>query len=289
LVESLLVLNLFLLLLLIGLFLWKGTVSRGDVQSAVSDAWVHLGLSEKVGRLETYAGDIRRDYRSLEQMLRVPTERSALGEMALEAVLSDQLPPGMYGIRKRILEGLVPDAHIQSTAGTICIDSKFPLTNYLAVVEARDEDERERSGRKFLRDVRKHLQKVRDDYVCPEKGSAEFAFAYIPSEGVYWFLVSEGYELLRDFAKTGVQVVSPLTLAHKIELIKAGVHARKLSEEARKIQQELVSLSVAFGRVDQTWATFYGTHLRNLRNKADEVEGAYRGLRDEFDRVSSLE
>jgi DNA recombination protein RmuC len=137
--------------------------------------------------------------------------------------------------------------------------------------------------------VRGHLQKVRDAYVCPEKGSAEFAFAYIPSEGVYWFLVSEGYELLRDFAKIGVQVVSPLTLAHKIELIKAGVHARKLSEEARRVQRELSSLSVAFAQVDQTWATFYDTHLRNLRNKAEEVEGAYRGLRDEFDRVSRLE
>jgi len=35
-------------------------------------------------------------------------------------------------------------------------------------------------------------------------------------------------EMLRDYIKAGVQVVSPLTLSAKIELIKAGVHAKKL-------------------------------------------------------------
>ena len=286
--EVLLAINLVLLLVLVGLALQAGRARSREVQSAMSQAWVNLGLSEKVGRLETYARDIRDDYRSLEQMLRVPTERASLGEMALEAVLSDQLPPDMFGVRQRVWDGLIPDAYIRSTAGTICIDSKFPLENYLRTVEAPTPEERERSGRRFLRDVRGHLEKIRADYLCPEKGSAEFAFAYIPSEAVYGFLVADGYELLRDFARLGVQVVSPLTLTHKIELIKAGVHARKLSEEARRISEDLGSLSVAFQAIDSVWATFYGQHLKNLRNKADEVDAAYRGLRDEFDRIASL-
>lgn len=62
---------------------------------------------------------------------------------------------------------------------------------------------------------RHHLTKIAEDYVCPEKESAEFAFAYIPSESTYWFLVTERYDLLRDFTKKGVQVVSPLTLSYK--------------------------------------------------------------------------
>ena len=288
LIEALLVVNLFLLVVLIILFLQKGVVRPSDVQSAVSDAWVTLGLGEKVGRLETYAQDIRNDYRSLEQMLRVPTERASFGEMALEAVLTDQLPPDMFGIRQRVLEGLVPDAHIRSTAGTICIDSKFPLENYRRTLEAPDPEEKTRAGKRFLRDVKVHLEKIRSDYVCPERGSAEFAFAYIPSEGVYWFLIRDGYELLREYARKGVQVVSPLTLTHKIELIKAGVHARKLSEEAGRIRDDLGRLSVAFQGIDQTWSTFYTTHLKNLRNKAQEVDTSYSALRDEFENIAQL-
>jgi DNA recombination protein RmuC len=286
--EILLVVNLILLMVLIYLFLKRGGVQPQEVESAVSSAWLSLGLDEKVGRLGSYAEDIREDYRSLEQMLRVPTERASLGEMALEKILSDQLPQDMFGIRKRILSGLVPDAHIESTVGAICIDSKFPLANYRLMVEASG-DEKDKCKRRFLRDIKGHLDKIANDYVCPEKGSSEFAFAYIQSEGVYWFLVNEGYDLLRDYAKRGVQVVSPLTLTHKIELIKAGVHARKLSQEARRVSADLMRLSDAFQAIDDKWATFYGTHLRNLRKKADEVDLAYTTLRDEFGRVARLD
>jgi DNA recombination protein RmuC len=289
LLEALLVVNLVLLVLLIVLFLEWGRVKRQDVESAVSGAWLKLGLDEKVGRLSSYAESIRNDYRSLDQMLRVPTERAGIGEIALETILSDQLPPDMFGIRQRVLQGLVPDAHIQSTAGTVCIDSKFPLDNYRRMLEVPAGEERRRRQRRFLKDVQGHLDKIAADYVCPDKGSSDFALAYIPSEGVYWFLVTEGYELLREYTKRGVQVTSPLTLAHKIELIKAGVHARKLSEEASRIAGELARLSARFKEIDESWATFYGTHLRNLKNKADEVDAAYSSLREEFSRVARLE
>ena len=288
LVEILLGVVVLLLIVLIALFLTKSSVQREDVESAVSHAWMRLGLAENVGKLTAYAEDIRDNYRSLEQMLRVPTERACLGEMALERVLTDQLPRGMFGIRKRVLHGLIPDAHIQSTAGVICIDSKFPLENYSKMMQTADCEQKERYGKRFLRDVRGHLEKIRNDYVCPQNGSADFAFAYIPSEGIYWFLVNEGFELLRGFSKEGVQVVSPLTLTHKIQLIRAGVHAKKLSEEAERVSADLGRLSEAFTNVDAKWTVFYETHLRNLRNKAHEVNSSYGLLREEFDKIASL-
>ena len=88
-------------------------------------------------------------------------------------------------------------------------------------MESDDPQEKEKFKKQFLRDVKGHLDKIASDYVCPEKGSADFAFAFIPSEGVYWFLINESFELLREYTKNGVQVVSPLTLSHKVELIKS--------------------------------------------------------------------
>jgi hypothetical protein len=43
-----------------------------------------------------------------------------MGELNLETILSGQLPPEIFGIRERILDGKVPDAHIKSTVGLIC-------------------------------------------------------------------------------------------------------------------------------------------------------------------------
>lgn len=107
------------------------------------------------------------------------------------------------------------------------------------MIEIEDSQEKERFKHDFRKDVQSHLNKIAEDYVCPEAGSAEFAFAYIPSEAVYYSSANEEFEMLRDYAKRGVQVVSPLTLSHKIELIKAGVHAKKLSEDAENVKKEL--------------------------------------------------
>ena len=277
-----------LLLILVYLVIKRGQVKPEDIELAISSVWQESGLDEKIGRLTTYAEDIRNDYRALDQMLRVPVGRASLGEMALEQILSDQLPADMFGIREKILDGKIPDAHIKSTVGTICIDSKFPLDNYRLMLEAEDSQERERLKKQFLRNVRYHLDKIADDYVCPEQGSAEFAFAFIPSESVYYFLVTDAYETLRIYTSKGVQAVSPLTLSHKIELIKAGVHARRLSEQAENIRNDIARLSQRFHEVDNNWQTFYDIHLRNATNKAEELDGAYKRLREEFDRISQL-
>ncbi len=271
---------------MIYLFLLKGKVDPKDLQNAISSAWRDSGLDNSVGTLTTYAEDIRRDYRSIDQMLRVPKERASFGEIAMEHILSDQLPPDMFGMRKRILDGKFPDAHILSPVGQICIDSKFPLDNYRLMLEEEKLEEKEKFKKQFLRDVQGHLGKIAEDYVCPEKGSAEFAFAFIPSESVYYFLVTEAYDTLRSFTSRGVQVVSPLTLSHKIELIKAGVHAKRLTEQAENVREDISRLGQQFKKLDSDWQKFYTNHLRNASRTADDLDRDYQAIREEYNRIS---
>lgn len=275
-----------LLILLIFLVLKTKRFGPKDIETVIQDSWIKLGLDKKIGAVESYIADIRNNYRSFEQMLRVPTERASFGEIGLEMMLRDCLPPNMYGIRERILDGKVPDAFIKSTVGIICIDSKFPLDNYRKMLDSQDPREKEDFKRQFLRDIAGHLNKIVTDYVCPEKGSSEFSFAYIPSESIYYFLVNEAFDMLKDFTKKGVQVVSPLTLSHKLELIKAGVHARKLSEDAERVRDDLYKLSQRFSDIDRAWLIFYKTHFKNLEGKAEELDEAYKRLREEFERIS---
>ena len=247
-------------------------------------------LSKKMGEIVTYTSDIRQTHKSIEQMLRVPKERSSFGEINLEIILSDQLPPDMFGIKKKILNGKIPDAYIKSTVGLICIDARFPLDNYMKMLEREIESDKENCRKQFIKDVDIHLLDVAKNYINVGKGSAEFAFAYIPSEGVYYFLVTDNdaYNLLKEYTKKGVQVVSPLTMSHKIELIKTGVHARKLSEDAEKVRNEMVRIGDAFKYIDDAWRILYDTHLRNSLKKAEEVDKAYKNIRDEFNNISKL-
>ena len=284
--DVLLAIAIVLLAVLIGLSLRKTGLGATEIEHAVASSWISLGLEQKVGAIAAHATDIRNSFTSLEQLMRMPAPRGSFGEMALEAILSDQMPADMFGIRTSILHGRIPDAHIVSTAGIICIDSKFPLDNYRYMLEA--EAGGEGYKRRFIRDVRRHLEKVAQDYVCPHLGSAEFAFAYIPSESVYWFLITEAYDMLRLYTRRGVQVVSPLTLSHKVELIKAGVHARKLSEQAQMVQNDIIRLGQRFGEVDGQWRKLHQTHIKNMTNTAEAVNLAYDRLKSEFDRIASL-
>ena len=287
-IEILLTVVLLLLGVLIFLVLRSRKVQPADLKNVMSSTWTELGLDQKIGAIESHANDIRQSYRSFEQMLRVPKERASFGELALETILADQLPPDMYGIREAVFDGKKPDAHIKSTGGIVCIDSKFSLDNYAGMLATEDPAEKQRFKKDFIADVRRCLDKIAADYICPDKGSAEFAFAYIPSESVYYFLLNEAYELLLHYGRAGVQVVSPLTLSAKIELIRAGIQAKKLSEKADEVKNDLIVISRRFGEIDEKWRVFFGTHLKNATLQAEELDKSYKKLRDEFDRISKM-
>jgi DNA recombination protein RmuC len=287
-IEILLAVVILLLGVLIFLVIRSRRVQPSDLKNVMSSTWTEMGLDQKIGTIESHANDIRQSYRSFEQMLRVPKERASFGELALETILADQLPPDMYGIRETVFDGKRPDAHIKSTEGVVCIDSKFSLDNYGRMLATEDPAEKQRFKKDFVGDVRRCLDKIALDYVCPDRGSAEFAFAYIPSESVYYFLLNEAYEMLLEYGKGGVQVVSPLTFSAKIELIRAGVQAKKLSEQAEEVKNDLITISRRFAEVDDKWRLLYETHLKNTVDRAADLDKSYKKLRDEFDRISKM-
>lgn len=286
----LLALTLAILVLLVRL---HGKVEQTDeydsdqLSTAISKSWQDMGFEQSIGQLEQHAREVKQLHNNLEDMLKQPQTRGEFGEEQLRVILEDHLPPEMFGIRKRVVDGKTPDAHIKSSAGLICIDSKFPLDNYQAYVDAESEEERTVYKRQFRTDVENHLEKIATDYVRPESGTTDFALAFIPSEGVYYHLVREEYDLLREYTNAGVQVVSPLTIGHKLQLIKAGVHAQKLSEKADEVQQQLNTLSSRFATLRGEWDTLY-THIDNAKSKSDDVEQDYAALEAEFDRIDRL-
>lgn len=261
-----------------------GDLDTDQLSSAIGETWHSMGLERSVGQLETHAANMQEFHGDITRMLATPQQRGEFGERQLDVILQDHLPPSMYGLREQVVDGRTPDAHIESSAGLIPIDSKFPLENYERFVQTEADDERARYRRKFASDVERQLKTIADAYVRPSEGTTDFAFAFIPSESVYYHLVREEYDLLRGYTTEGVQVVSPLTLGHKLELIKADVQAQQLSEQAEAVLEELDVLGERFDEVNDEWDTLYH-HLRNAKNKADDVDDAHDRLRSDFDRI----
>ena len=262
-------------------------VDPEKVRGAVSESWRDLKLDKEIGNLENQVTEIKDLHSDLETMMKNPRERGEFGEVKLEALLSDHLPNSMYGMRERVVDGKTPDAYIKSSHGKIIIDSKFPLDNFTKLMNK--DDDSENYARKFRNDVEKQLKEIERKYVRPEEGTAEYAFEFVPSERVYYYLVKEEYELLNKYTKRGVQVVSPLTLGHKLELIKSDVKTKQLSEKAEEVQEQIQAIGTHVSNLRNQWNTYYGSHLKNAWNKASDIGSELEDLEDEFDNVENLE
>lgn len=263
----------------------EDALDTDQLSLALSRSLQDLEFGERLGQLESHAREMRDVHSDIEAMLTTPQERGEFGEVQLDVLLSDHLPPEMYGIRERVVDGKTPDAHIRTSAGLVCIDSKFPLENFTRAMDAEGAD-RERAAAQFRDDVAGHLEKIATDYVRPQSGTAPYAVAFIPSEAVYYHLVTEERDLLREYTTRGVQVVSPLTMGQKLELLRADVHAQRLSEEAEAVQRDLQELAAAFEALGDEWSTLH-RHVANAESKAEDVDRRYAALRQEFERIEA--
>jgi len=232
------------------------------MKGAIATCWKELGVDQDIGAIKERASDIQEATQSLETLFRVTRGRGEYGEFQLEQILKDILPSQYVHIRERITQiGKIPDAHIKTPQGILCIDSKFPLDNYRKMLETTDETQKDRFGANFRNDVEGHIKKIKTDYVKPEEDTTPFAFGFIPSEAVYQYLTECEMNLVAKAASENVLIVSPATLAINLNLLTVGLKATEISEKAEQIQKNLRKLSTSIQEVENSWSTLY-THIR---------------------------
>ena len=269
--------------------LGKISLDREAVKGAIATCWKELGIDQDIGAIKERANDILQASQSLENLFRVTRGRGEYGEFQLEQILKDILPAQYVHIRKRVAQtGKIPDAHIVTPQGIICIDSKFPLDNYRKMLETTDETEQAKFSANFRNDVKTHIEKIKTDYVKPEEGTTPFAFGFIPSEAVYQYLTECEISLVAEAAAEGVLLVSPATIAINLNLLSVGLKATEISERAEQIQKNLGKLSKSLEEVEDAWNTLY-THIKNAYNKAGEVNEKHSRLRVTFEQITELE
>jgi len=266
--------------------LGKTIIDPETVKGAFATSWKELGVDQDIGAIKTKATEIQTAAQDLQTLFKVTRGRGEYGEFQLEQILKDLLPKQYVHIREKMAQtGKIPDAHIVTPNGIICIDSKFPLDNYREMLKATDETQKQAYGASFCKDVEDHIAKIKTDYVKPEEGTAPFAFGFIPSEAVYQFLTECHPTLIADAAKEGVLIVSPATLAINLNLLTVGLRATEIAENAQQIQNNLTKLSKSLNEVQDAWNTLY-SHIQKTYNKASEVNEKHNRLRTTFERIT---
>jgi DNA recombination protein RmuC len=248
-------------------------------------------IVERLTRLDGTAAQMlarANDLARLEQVLRPPKARGGFGELLLENLLRDRLPPSAYSTQYGFKSGERVDAVIR-VEKLIPIDAKFPLDNFERMVEAEADAERELYEKSFARDVKGHIDAIGSKYIKPAEGTYDFAFMYLPVEGIYYELVCGKTGALLKYAHDRrVFPVSPTTFTAYLQVIAFGLKGMEFEQNAQEVMAYLADLRKDFGRFREDFE-LVGTHLGRAQTKYVDAEKRLDRFDGKLERASEHE
>ncbi len=243
------------------------------------------GLSKTAENLAQVGADVNR----LQDLFKAPKLRGRLGEILLEKLLAQVLPREHYIVQHAFKSGTVVDAAIRLTDTMLVpVDSKFPLEAYQRASEIEDETERRRQLRQFHTAVKKQIHEIATKYIVPDEGTYEFALMYIPSESVYYQIVTDSAQeadLIEYALNNHVVPVSPNTFYAYLSVIAYGLKGLRIEQEAHNIRAQLASLDRVFLAFMESFQIL-GKHLANAQTKHGEADKLVSRFSDQLSRVS---
>ena len=221
----------------------------GESSRLIKEITQEITSVKEIGR-ET--GKFAEQLKNLQDILKNPKQRGILGEYYLETVLKNVLPPGQFQMQYGFENGEIVDAVVFVSEKIVPIDSKFSLDNYNRYVHAEGA-ERIALEKLFVNDLKLRISETAK-YIRPEEGTMDFAFMFIPSEGIYYDLLTnqvgagEDENLIhRAASKHKVIIVSPTSFLAYLQTVMQGLKALQIEQKAVEIQKRVGELGKHVG------------------------------------------
>ena len=150
------------------------------------------GVYEKLGKLEAtnqQIMDISKNISSLQELLRAPKFRGAMGETMLENLLAQVLPKEYFTMQYRFRNSDAVDAVIKLGERLVPVDAKFSLENFQKMLDTQEEEPKIAFRKKFIQDVKNRVDEIAVKYILPAENTYDFAMMYIPAENVYYEII----------------------------------------------------------------------------------------------------
>ncbi|MBI3420539.1 MAG: DNA recombination protein RmuC [Candidatus Sungbacteria bacterium] len=250
-------------------------------------------VASGLGKLETATAALHKtnqEISAFQQMLKSPKIRGSFGEVLLGNLLGDVLPTDRFELQYTFSDtGETADAIIRLQDGYIvAVDAKFPLANYEALSHA-DADSQDGLRKQFIRDVKKHITDISSKYIMPQSKTLDFAFMYIPLEGVYYEAImhdADGNGIWEFCQKHKVIPVSPNSFLAYLHTVLIGLRGMKIEQQAKEILATLAQVRKDFKSFANDFGTI-GTHLTNAKNKYEETTRRLNKFSSRLDQIET--
>jgi DNA recombination protein RmuC len=222
--------------------------------------------------------------KSLENILTNPKQRGILGEYFLETLLANVLPPNQYKMQYGFKNGEIVDAAIFFKDKIIPIDAKFSLENYNRLMQENDAAKREKMEKEFKGDIKNRIDET-SKYIRPEENTTDFAFMFIPAEGIYYNLLIyktgtveiNTHDLIEYAFKKHVIIVSPTSFYAYLETVLQGLKALEMEASVKEVIKKVGELSKHLNA--------YQSYMQKLGNHLGTTVSMYNNATQEFRKI----
>jgi DNA recombination protein RmuC len=256
-------------------------------------------LDETNRQVVSFADQLKR----LQDTLNNPKQRGVLGEYYLETVLKNVLPPKHYKLQYKFKDGEIVDAAIFIQDKIIPVDAKFSLENYNRLAELAPGADHDQVERQFKQDLKNRIDET-SKYIRPAENTMDFAFMFIPAEGIYYDLlvnkigaagVSSRDLIDYAFKEKHVIIVSPTSFFAYLQTVLQGLRAMQIEESAKEIRKNvevlakhLQSYDAYMQKLGVTLGTTVG-HYNTAYKEFGKVEKDVMKIADVEGRVEPME
>jgi len=223
----------------------------------------------------------------LNNLLKLPHLRGGFGEAALEMIIADFLPEGMYEMQAQVAPNSPErvDVLVKLPGASLPIDSKFPREQVMALFETSDSVGLTEARKALSRAVRELAKDIKAKYIRPDAGTTDMALMFLPSETLYFEVVRDGQ--LWDFMKRHkVFPVSPNTLAVTLKGIALSYDYYRMAKGVEKTIEDIKKARKHFGHFEERFEgigkqldrakeayNFASTHLGHYSSSVARLTG----------------
>jgi DNA recombination protein RmuC len=242
----------------------------------ISSVQKNLGEMSEVGK----------GIKTLQEFLQSPKLRGNIGEQVLSDMIGQTFPKNAFHLQYSFKSGVKADAVLKTDAGLLCIDSKFPMTNFNLMIKGETEAERKQAKKDFITDVKKHASDISKKYILPEENTMDFALMYIPAETVYYEVVNTPE--ITDYARSlRVYPVSPNTLYAHLQVLLVSFQGKEMEAKSREVFRLLRAIQKDYSKVEENLGVL-NRHVTNAYNQMSQVGSGFTTLGQKLSHTQML-
>jgi len=227
---------------------------------------------------------------SLQELLGDKKARGAFGEVQLEALVRNALPPDAYVFQATLPNGTRVDCLLElpEPTGKVAVDAKFPLENYHRMFEpALADGDRRAAQQAFRVDMRRHVDAIASKYIL-DGVTSDGAVLFLPAEAVFAEVHAYHPEVVAYAQQKRVWIVSPTTLMAVLNTARAVLKDVETRKQIHVIQDALGKLAKDFHRLDDRMGAL-ARHIDQARRDVADVQTSSRKISAHFHRIESAQ